>query len=401
MLFKYRGRDAEGKTVSGSIKADNQRQAVRELQRRGISITFCRGEIASSIQGLRFFRRAVSRRDLAIFCRQLGTMLRVGVPIISALNILHVQITNNNLRQGIVEIRRDLEKGEALSCSLSKRPNIFPIVLVHTAEAGEISGALDNILHYLAGHLEREYRLEEKVKSALIYPAVVSGVALLTIIFLFYYVLPVFQTMLIGMQVPLPWLTRLVLWFSQLLQQLWPFLLFVLAGVMGGFYYWYRQPQGRLQIDRLLLRLPVLGLLRHKVILSRFSRTLGTLLHCGVPLLAALDAVRRAIGNTVMAEGVEQVSMAVQEGSSLAESLAVSGLFSPMVIEMVAVGEVTGSLDTLLATISDFYDYEVGEIVSRLSSLIEPALIVLLGGIVGLIVLSVLLPVFAVYSGIQ
>ncbi len=404
MTFAYRGRDTSGETVSGTIEAASQELAIQELRGRQIFITDCRPAANTGTRNPSWrllFRRRVSRRDLALFCRQLATMLAAGLPIMTALHILAQQMNNPALREGIALIIRDLAAGEAFYRALERQPRIFPPIFIHTVEAGEMGGALDAILERLAGHLEREHEVEEKVKSALTYPAVVSGVAVLAVIFLLTYVLPTFQVMLGSMQVPLPWPTRLVLGISRGLRYLGPVLALFLAGAGYGLYRWQQRPAGRYQMDRLLLRLPLFGPLHQKTVLSRFSRTLGTLLHSGVPVLPSLEIVRRTVGNAVVAAAIGRAGESVRDGQSLAAPLEASGIFPPMVVEMITVGEETGALDALLEKISAFYDREVGETVARLSSLIEPVLIVTLGGIIGLVVIAVLLPVFSLAGGVR
>ncbi|WP_338832822.1 Putative type II secretion system protein F [Moorella humiferrea] len=402
MNFAYRGRDARGNAVSGTIEAESQELAIRELRRQGIFITYCRPAVVTPARDWRrLLRRPVSRRDLALFSRQLATMLGAGLPIVTALHILQRQAENPSLRESIGMLLQDLESGEAFYRALERQPRVFPPIFIHTVEAGELGGALDETLERLAGHLEREQEVEEKVKSALTYPAIVSMVALLVVIFLLTYVLPSFQVMLNSLQVPLPWPTRLVMGLSEGLRRLWPFLVLFLAGASYGFYRWQQRPAGRYQVDRLFLRLPIIGPLHHKAVLSRFSRTLGTLLHSGVPVLLALEIVRRTVGNAVVAGAVERAAESVRDGQSLATPLEASGVFPPMVVEMITVGEETGALDAMLERVATLYEQELEAVVARLASLIEPILIVGLGGIVGVIVISVFLPYFQMLGGIR
>ncbi|WP_258359260.1 type II secretion system F family protein [Moorella sulfitireducens] len=402
MTFAYRGRDTKGEAVRGTIEADSQELAIRELRSQGIFITHCRPVALPPARNWRhLFRRPVSRRDLALFCRQLATMLGAGLPIISALRIIEKQAENSSLRESVTLLLRDLEAGEAFYRALERQPRVFPPIFIHTVEAGELSGAMDETLGRLAGHLEKEHELEEKVKSALTYPAIVSMVALLVVIILLTYVLPSFRVMLNSLQVPLPWPTRLILGLSEWLRRLWFLVFLILSGAGYGFYRWQQRPAARYQLDRVLLRLPVIGPLNLKTVLSRFSRTLATLLHSGVPVLTALEIVRRTVGNAVVAEAVARAEESVRDGQGLAAPLEASGVFPPMVVEMITVGEETGALDFMLERVAALYEQEVGAIVGRLASLIEPMLIVVLGGIVGVIVISVFLPYFQVLGGIR
>lgn len=402
MNFAYRGRDARGNAVSGNIEAENQELAIQELRRQGIFITSLRPAGVTPARDWRgLFRRPVSRRDLALFCRQLATMLGAGLPIMSALRVLQRQVENPSLRESIGMLLQDLETGEAFYRALGRQPRVYPPIFIHTVEAGELGGALDETLERLAGHLEREHEVEEKVKSALTYPAVVSLVAVGAVIFILTYVLPSFQVMLNSLQVPLPWPTRMILGLSEGLRRLWFVLVLLLAVIGYGFYRWRQGPDGRYQVDRLLLRLPIFGPVHQKTLLARFSRTLGTLLHSGVPVLLALEVVRRTVGNAVVARAVERAAESVRDGQSLAAPLEASGIFPPMMVEMITVGEETGALDAMLERVAVLYELEVEAVVGRLASLIEPVLIVGLGGIVGIIVISIFLPYFQMLGGIR
>lgn len=402
MYFTYQGRDAGGNTVRGIIAAENQELAVRELRRRNIFVIECRPAVdKKNWEQRRLLRRRVSRRDLALFCRQLATMLGAGLPIITALQIIEKQVENRTLKTATAQILSDLASGEAFYRALEKQSRTFPPIFIHTIEAGEMGGALDETLEHLAIHLEREHEVEEKVKSAMAYPLVVCGVAVLVVVFLLTYVLPTFQTMLNTLQVPLPWPTRLILGVSQGVRRWWPAVGAGLGGAGYGFYLWYKKPQNRLLLDKALLRLPVFGSLHHKAVMSRFSRTLGTLLHSGVALLPALEVVRRTAGNSVVARALERAEESVRDGQGLAAPLDASGVFPPMVVEMITVGEETGALEQLLFKLSTFFDREVEETVTRLSSLVEPLLILVMGGIVGLVVVAVLLPVFSLVGGVR
>ena len=261
MIFNYRGRDAGGTAVSGTIEADNRQRAIEELRQRGIVVTSCQEAVAARPQQReRFVRRSIGRRDLALFCRQLATMLGAGLPIINALNILQKQAEKAALRESIAALCRDLEAGEAFYRALERQPRIFSPIFTYTVEAGELGGTLTETLQQLAEHLQREHELEEKVKSALTYPAVVSVVALLVIGFLLAYILPTFRIMLFSLELPLPWPTRLLLEISELLRRCWPLIFLAVAGASFGLYRLSRQPRGRYQLDRLLLRLPSMAL---------------------------------------------------------------------------------------------------------------------------------------------
>ncbi|SMB98622.1 type IV pilus assembly protein PilC [Thermanaeromonas toyohensis ToBE] len=407
MRFRYKARDTSGNLIKGIIEAESEQLAGRQLRNQGLFITELRPvrselEINLGLDYLRFFLlKRVSRRDLALFCRQLGTMLSAGIPIINALRTLSRQADNRFLKESIDKVLEDLQQGEMLHQALSKSPKVFPAIMVYSVEAGEISGALDETLIRLAEHFEREHEIAEKIKSAMTYPFIVFMVSLASIAFMLTFVLPMFSNIIGNLGVPLPWPTRMVLGLSQFLRRWW--FMFVVVGIALGYliWWWAKREKVRYALDKVILRLPVFGRLKHQALLSQFSRTLGTLLYSGVPILEALEVVERTVGNRIVAEALALAQEQVRDGKSIASPLAESGVFPPMVVEMVTVGEETGTLDALLARLAAFYDREVGEMASRLSSLIEPFLIIGLGAVVGLIVISVLLPVFQVVGSVR
>lgn len=400
-IFSYRARDTLGQTVVGSVEAENEAVVVRQLREKGlfvIDVHPAQGRFA--INPKRTFLRRIGKRDLSVFCRQLATMLGAGLPIVPALQILARQAENKVLRQSIEEILRSLEGGETFHEALGRLQGLFPPIMVHAVEAAEVGGSLDETLEELAAHLEREHELEEKVKSALTYPAIVVSAALAVLIILLTFVLPAFQNMLDALGVPLPLPTLVVMGVSRALRRGWFILIFVTGVLVYAAYRVFKIESARYRMDGILLKLPVFGPLHQKVVLSRFSRTLGTLLRSGVPILQAMEVVRRTVGNRVVAEAVARAQESVRDGKGIVGPLEESGLFPPIVIGMIAVGEETGALDSLLGKISAFYDREVGETVSRLSSMIEPLLIVMLGAAVGFIVISILLPYFQILGNI-
>lgn len=407
MRFRYKARDINGNLIKGIIEAENEQLASRQLRNRGYFITELRPvrsepEFNLSLDYLRpLLLKRVSRRDLALFCRQLGTMLSAGLPILNALRTLSKQADNRLLKESIDKVLEDLQQGEMLHRALGKIPKVFPAIMVYSVEAGELSGALDETLIRLAEHFEREHEIGEKIKSAMTYPLIVFIVSLASVGFMLTFVLPMFSQIIGNLGVPLPWPTKVVLGVSQFLRQRW--FVFVAGGIILGYliWRWAQREEVRYALDKIILRLPVFGRLKHQALLSQFSRTLGTLLYSGVPILEALEVVERTVGNRIVAEALVQAQEQVRDGKSIASPLAESGVFPPMVVEMVTVGEETGTLDALLARLATFYDREVGEMAARLSSLIEPFLIIGLGAVVGLIVISILLPVFQVVGSIR
>ncbi|MGB9868243.1 MAG: type II secretion system F family protein [Bacillota bacterium] len=400
-VFEYRARDGTGQAVSGFLEAGNELEAARQLRDKGlfvIDIRRARKRLMPQWRSL--LSPKVGKRDLALFCRQLAAMLEAGIPIVSALRILAIQADNRNLRAAIDSVIGGLSRGLMFHQALGESGGVFPPVVVRAVEAAESGGTLDEALEELATHLEREHELEEKVKSALVYPSVVVVTAIVVLVILMVFVLPAFQNMLESLGVPLPGLTIAIMGASNALRQAWPMLLAVLIVAAYAVYRVLRTERSRYRWDSLILKMPVIGTVYHKTILARFSRTLSTLLRSGVPIIQAMDVVGRTVGNRVVAEAIRSVQESIRQGRGILGPLQESGLFPPMVVEMMAVGEETGELDALLARISTFYEREVWESVSRLSSLIEPVLIVFLGIMVGFVVISVLLPYFQVLGSI-
>ncbi len=402
--FSYRGRDGNGKLVSGRLEADSMQAAVDSLRSRGYFITDVKPQIGRfNAQGLKISlpQKGVSSKDLAVFCRQFSTMMDAGLPIMPSMMILESQSESPRLKGIIGGVRAKLEGGDTLADALRSFPKVFPQIMINMVEAGEVGGVLDEVLARLAVHFEKEHEITEKVKSALTYPAVIFAVAIFAVLFLMVSVLPTFTNMLVNMNVPLPTSTRFVMGISNLLRKFW-FMLPVLAmGTIVTANWFFAKPEGRRWRDKMLLKLPVVGVVLRKMIVSRFARTLGTLLKGGVPILQALEVVKRTAGNVIVMEGVEKAQTSIRDGQGMAGPLEESGVFPTMVTQMIAIGEETGALDNLLEKLSVFYDQEVDQTVSRLSSMIEPILIVGMGGMVGFIIVSILLPMFSVVGGIQ
>jgi len=345
--------------------------------------------------------KKVKSRDIVIFTRQFSTMINAGLPLVQALDILARQTDSEVLKKAIQETLYDVEAGNTLADALGQHPKVFTNLYVNMVAAGESGGLLDTILMRLATFLEKSEQLQRKVKGAMIYPGVVLGVTLMAIAILLLFVIPVFESVFssFGQVLPLP--TRIVIVMSNLLQNYW----WLIAGVMGvGIFVlrrWIATDNGRLQADRLMLRLPVLGSLVRKASVSRFTRTLGTMLSSGVTILDGLEITARTSGNRVIHDAVMESRAAIAGGKSISEPLKESGVFPPMVTQMIHVGEETGDLDGMLSKIADFYDDEVDVAVDNLVKVLEPAMIVILGTVVGGMIVAMYLPIFALVNAIQ
>jgi type IV pilus assembly protein PilC len=390
-VFTYQGRGAGG-TTTGEIEAQDRTAAVGELRRRAILVTKI-----NERGGGRSLRKAggkVKDKEMAIFTRQFSTMIDAGLPLVQCLNILAEQSESKNLRDVTGLVGRSVEQGSTLAEALRRHPRTFDELFVNLVEVGETGGILDTVFQRLAAYIEKAAALKRKVKSAMIYPASIIGVAFLVIIFMLTFVIPTFTKMFkdLGADLPLP--TLVVVWISEFVRS---YVLLIIAGVVGCVFAlraYYRSEKGRSTIDALLLKVPVIGTLIRKVAVARFTRTLGTLVSSGVPILEGLRITARTSGNRVVEKAVMQCRASVTEGKTLAEPLKASGVFPPMVIQMISVGEQTGALDAMLSKIADFYDDEVDTAVGALTALLEPVMIVILGVIIGGLVVAMYLPIF-------
>ncbi|MDQ7819457.1 MAG: type II secretion system F family protein [Armatimonadota bacterium] len=400
--FRYSARDASGRVVAGAIEADTEVAVVGKLQEMGFYVTSLERAAprADLRAGLRRLRR-VGLRELTIFTRQFATMVNAGLSMVRTLTILEQQTESHKLRQIVSEVRKDVEEGMTLSDALAKHPDTFSTLTVNMVRAGEVGGVLDDVLNRLAIFFEKDLALRQKVRAAVTYPAAIFVFALGVIFFLVFFILPQFIGFFEGLELTLPLPTRVLIWFTKTLTGYWyVFLGFILLGLYGLRMY-ISTPIGRFRFDRFKLRVPVFGPLVRKVTISRFTRTLGTLITSGVPIMQALDVVAKAVENKVVAEAIENVRNSIREGESIALPLQASGLFPPMVVQMTSVGEETGTLDTMLQKVADFYDAEVETTLAQLTSILEPMLIVFLGFVVGFIVLSFYMPLYQLITGLR
>jgi len=343
----------------------------------------------------------VGLRELTVFARQFATMVNAGLSMVRTLSILEQQTESQKLRQIIGEVRKEVEEGMTLSDSFGKHPETFNTLMVNMVRAGEVGGVLDDVLNRVATFFEKDLSLRQKVRAAITYPAAIFIFALGVIFFLVFFILPQFIGFFKGMDLVLPLPTRFLIFSTELLTGYWyVFLGFFLLG-MYGFRMYVNTPAGRFRFDQFKLRVLVFGPLVRKVIISRFTRTLGTLISSGVPIMQALEVVAKAVENKVVSQAIENVRSSIREGESIAIPMQSSGLFPPMVVQMTAVGEETGSLDSMLQKVADFYDAEVETTLAQLTSILEPLLIMFLGFVVGFIVLSFYMPLYQLITGVK
>ncbi len=397
-VFAYSGRTRAGQTISGEMEAPNREAVVAQLRRQQIMATSVKAkakELELRIPGL---GGKVSDRDLAIFTRQFATMIDAGLPLVQCLDILAQQQDNKTLKKTLQEVRVDVEGGSTFAAALKKHPKIFTPLYTNMVEAGEAGGILDTSLNRLAAYIEKAMALKKKVKSAMVYPSTIVTVAIVVVIFLLVYVIPSFQQMFAGFGVALPLPTVIVLEASRFVQANILYMIGAVIAMVVGFRMYYRTRGGKKFIDTILLKLPIFGPLIRKVAVAKFTRTLGTLISSGVAILEGLDITARTAGNKVVEEAIIKARTTIAQGKTIAEPLKASGVFPPMVVQMIAVGEQTGALDSMLAKIADFYDEEVDVAVAGLTSMLEPLLMVFLGVIIGGVVIAMYLPIFKLIS---
>jgi len=406
-VYSYVAKDALGKVQKGRSEAENEQVLVRRLREKGFwvhKVTEEKGEQVAR-EGAPAVRPSfgifgrVSGRDLSLFCRQFATMINAGVSLVRCLAVLEEQSTSPRLQEIIRDLQASVESGETLSRALSKYPRVFSNLFVGLVRAGEVGGVLDETLARLAGFLEDNERLKRKIKSAMTYPVLVAGFAVGIVILLVTFVLPKFMDLFrdLGVkELPLP--TQILVNFSNALTQRWYWFIVGAVVAVVAVQRYVRTRVGKRHYDWLKLKFPVFGKLNHKVALARFSRTLSTLMMSGVPILGALETVAGALDNEIIGDAVMAARAAIREGDRIGDPLQRSGLFPPMVVQMVTIGEETGALDSMLTKVAEFYEAEVDATLQSLTAAIEPLMIVFLGGVVGFIVISMFLPLVAIIN---
>jgi type IV pilus assembly protein PilC len=394
--FAYTARTLSGELKTSSMDAVSRDEVVQQLRRQKLIVVKIDPE-----QARKKMRGKIKMKDVVIFTRQFSTMINSGLPLVQALDILSKQSENKALQEVTRQVVYDVESGHTVADAMRKHPKAFGELYVNMVAAGEAGGILDTILMRLATFLEKNDALMGKVKGAMVYPAVISSVAAIAIIVLLIFVIPVFENMFTSVNLALPLPTRVVIGLSDFLTSYW----WAVAGTVWGLVMilkkYYTTPSGRLNIDKFMLRVPVLGDVLRKSAVSRFTRTLGTLISSGVSILDGLEITAKTSGNRVIHDAIMESRSSIAGGDTIAAPLQKSAVFPPMVISMIAVGEQTGGLDEMLSKIADFYDTEVDTAVSALLSLMEPVMIVLLGVVVGGMVVAMYLPIFDMINAVQ
>lgn len=393
--YEYTARTLSGETQIGTLELPSLEDVRQHLRRNNLRIVRVRE------QAKKKRTRRIPTRDIVIFTRQFATMINSGLPLVQSLDILAQQTENKALAEVTRQVVYDVESGNTLADALDKHRRAFSTLYVNMVAAGEAGGILDTILLRLATFLEKNDAIIRKVKGAMIYPAVILAVAVVAVVVLLIFVIPTFQQMFASVNLELPLPTRIVIGLSELLQGWWWAMALGLAALIFIIRSYYQTEGGRLNVDRLLLKIPVLGDLLRKSSIARFTRTLGTLLSSGVAILDGLEITARTAGNRVIHDAVMESRGSIAGGETIAGPLEQSGVFPPMVTSMIAVGEATGGLDEMLTKIADFYDDEVDAAVSALLSLMEPIMIVVLGVIVGGMIVAMYLPIFDMINAVQ
>jgi type IV pilus assembly protein PilC len=399
--YDYKVRDRSGSLVTGRLVGDSETLVLQRLREMGMTPV----EVKKAGTGLKteinLRPGRVKLKQIAVFCRQFATMVNSGLPILRALSILADQSQSAEFGKVLIQVRTDVEQGASLSGAMSKHPKAFNALFVSMVKAGETGGVLDDVLLSLASEIEKEVELRRQIKSAMTYPVVVVALVTLILAAMLLFVVPQFETIYsnLGGRLPLP--TRILLGVSEAVRSYW--YVFALGATVFsfGFRRYKKTDRGRARVDALKIRVPVFGPLFHKVALARFSSTLGMLLRAGVPILQALDNVKETVNNRVIASAVDDVKASVREGESIAKPLGKHKVFPPMVVHMLAVGEETGAVDAMLDKVAEFYSNEVNATVAALTSLIEPLLIAIIGGMVGAAVIALYMPMFNIINLIQ
>ena len=393
-VFTYKGTNRAGTSVAGEMSASNKMELQSLLRRQQITPT--RVSEKGKEFNLPTFGSGVKAKELAIFTRQFSVMIDAGLPLVQCLEILAGQQENKTFQKVLVGTRGAVEGGSTLSAAMKQYPKVFDPLYSNMVEAGETGGILDTILQRLSTYIEKNVKLKAAVKSALIYPIGVLSIAGAVITLLLWKVVPIFATLFAGLGVDLPLPTKIVIGLSHFVGSIFGLLIFVgIIASIFGLKIWYGTPTGRFALDTVVLKLPVLGILMRKIAVARFTRTLGTLISSGVPILEGLDITARTSGNAVVERALTKVRKSLEEGKSLTEPLKESEVFPGMVTQMIAVGEQTGAMDAMLQKIADFYEDEVDVAVKDLLTALEPIMIVFLGLVVGGVVISMYLPLFS------
>ncbi|OGW14706.1 MAG: pilus assembly protein PilC [Nitrospirae bacterium GWA2_42_11] len=397
--YIWTGKTRDGKKQKGELTANSKDDVISTLRKQNIMVT----SVASRAKKLSInlsLGSGVTDKDIVVFTRQFATMIDAGLPLIQCLDILAKQTENKRFASAINDIRQNVESGSTYADALKKHPRIFNDLYANMVAAGELGGILDTILNRLSKYIEKSMKLKRQVRAALVYPSTIVAVAIVVIVVLLVWVIPIFAKMFMDFGGVLPLPTRMVIGASNFMANNIIYIAGAAGALVFGLHRYYKTQNGRRTIDRLVLVLPIFGMLMRKIAVAKFTRTLGTLISSGVPILDGLDIVAKTSGNKIVEEALYETKRSISEGKTLAEPLEQTKVFPPMVVQMIAVGETTGALDAMLSKIADFYDEEVDSTVGSLTALLEPMLMIFLGVVIGTIVIAMYLPIFKLAGSI-
>jgi type IV pilus assembly protein PilC len=397
-LFEYTAIDPSGRQIKSLLEADSEALVLAKLRDQSLH---CLDIRQSRRSRTRLGGKRLKPKSLVVFSRQFATMIDAGIPILRCLEILSTQTKDGALRPALEAVTTDVKGGLALNEALAKHPRIFSKLYVNMIRAAEVGGLLDTILDRLAGFLEYEAEIRGKIKSAMMYPVLVLVFSIVMLFVLFSFVLPKFKEIFTGMNVELPPVTRALFGMGDFMSRYWYLVIMMGIGAYFGFQMWRKTQRGRYQFDYFKLKMPVVGELSLKMSIARFTRTFGTLISAGVPMLRSLEIVGETLNNVVLAEAIETTRVGIREGNKLSQPLVATGLFPAMVVHMIDIGEESGRLSEMLVKIGDFYDSEVEQTVKGLTSMIEPMLIIFMGIIVGFIAISIMTPIFKLVNSVS
>ncbi len=400
-VFEWEGKNTQGITQRGETEAPTEAILKQLLKRQNIKPEKIKKKPKDLFENVSFMQPKITAKNLILFTRQFSTMIDSGLPLIQGLEILAFQEENPALKKILTQIKSDVEGGSSFADALKKHPKTFDNLYVNLVAAGELGGVLDTILQRLAAYIEKNARLVSKVKGAMVYPSTILIIAFVVIIVMLVFVIPVFADMFSSFGGELPGLTQAVVTLSDFMRSNWWIIGIIIAAIVTGFKKFKSTDKGEYIVDKLLLKSPVIGDLLRKVAVAKFTRTLGTMLSSGVPILDGMDIVAKTAGNRIVEDAIVTTKQSVSEGKNIADPMMDSGVFPPMVCQMIAVGESTGALDEMLSKIADFYEEEVDSAVDAVTSLIEPFMMVFLGGTVGTMLMAMYLPIFKIAGAIE
>ncbi|MBC8460296.1 MAG: type II secretion system F family protein [Deltaproteobacteria bacterium] len=392
--YVWAGKTKKGRVLKGELDAADERIARIQLKKRNIAVTKLKPKPKDIFENISFMQPKITNKDIVIFTRQFSTMIDAGLPLVQGLNILAEQMENKTFKGILKQVTKDVEGGSTLADALGKHPKIFDTLFVNLVAAGEVGGILDTILQRLAAYIEKSEKLKSQIKGALTYPIVVVGIAVIVIGVIMVFVIPVFQDMFASFGKALPVPTQIVVVMSNFIKGNIHYMIVGFIVFMFLFRRYAGTKSGKRNIDSISLKLPVFGELIKKVAVARFTRTLGTMISSGVPILDALEITGKTAGNVIVEEVIFDARSSIAEGQTIAEPLSETDIFPGMVTQMISVGEATGALDAMLEKIADFYDDEVDATVAAMTSMLEPLLMLFLGGSIGGIVIAMYLPIF-------